>query len=154
MNEESKTTITLLTKEARQEHADLHKLLETVRNQIGKCSEGKPGQAGSCLVKVMKQLCEHVENHFDREENGGWLEEAVVRLPHLSRRLRVLERQHKPLSERVRSLLAFAETFDGRSESVEQLRNNFEVFSRLLLIHELSEDRLLQRGFNEDLELA
>lgn len=152
MSEENKTTIALIANEARAEHVELHHLLDAARMQLEKCAANGQGTAAQCVARTMRQVRDHLEWHFSREENGGWLEEAVIRAPHLSHQLTKLEHQHAPLRERVARLVTLAESSDGTPESVQGLREEFEKFARQLLIHETYEERVLQQGFNEEIE--
>ena len=153
MNEENKNTLTLLTHEAHKEHAELRHLIETVKQRIDTARNTKARDTDRDLIQAIKQLCDHVEEHFQREENGGWLEEAVVRAPHLARRLGRLERQHKPLCQRVQRLVAAAEAGKQGDKWLNEFEEKFAKFGRQLLAHETCEERVLQKGFNDDLEI-
>lgn len=154
MSEENETTIELLAHEVRTQHAELCRLLNTVRQQLSACTEKGHARPGPCLTATMKQLKDHLEAHFAREESGGWLEEAVVRAPHLAHQLTRLEQQHEPLRARAANLVAEAEASDKTAASIDQLRHHFEMFAHHLTTHESHEERVLQKGFNEDLELT
>lgn len=153
MSEENKTTIALLANEARAEHVEMRHLLEHAREELKKCHECGSNASAACVHRAMSEMQDHLERHFAREENGGWLEEAVVRAPHLAHRLTELEQQHRPLRERIAHLVKEAETLDGGRESVQKVREEFEKFAKQLLVHESYEERVLQQGFNEELDL-
>lgn len=153
MSEENKTTVALLAHQARAEHEELHHLLGAVQRQLEGCGKQGRCEAGACSAAALKKLREHLLAHFDREEKGGWLEEAVVRAPHLAHQLAALERQHNPLRDCLARLVGDAEAMDGTEESIEQLRVNFEKFAHKLLKHEANEEHVLQEGFNEDLDI-
>ena len=154
MIEKNKTTIALLAQQARTEHAELHHLLDTVRKQLGTSKEKSQQRAAPSVVAAVNELRDHVERHFDREEHGGWLEETEAHAPYLAHQLTKLERQHKPLRERAAHLVVEAEASEGTTTSTDQLRSDFETFARQLLMHENDEERVLQEGFNEDLDLT
>lgn len=153
MNEINAATVNLLVREARAEQAKLRELLDKVRNRLCDCKRQAGDSKGQCLVKAVRKLQKHIEAHFAFEEQGGWLEEAVIRAPHLAHQLTLLEREHEPLRRHAAELVKMAETFGHGDQVIDELRDQFECFAERLLQHEADEDRMLAEGFNEELDL-
>ena len=146
-------TLDLLAHEARREHGELHELLSATRSKFAECILAPAEEKTGCIVKTLDKLRGHVAEHFAREEAGGWLEEAIIRAPHLAHAATELEHEHKPLLERADRLLLNARGMSLQSEELERVRAEYEEFTAALLHHEAREERLLEKGFNEDLGL-
>jgi iron-sulfur cluster repair protein YtfE (RIC family) len=149
---EIKTTLDLVTHEARAEHAQMHHLLAEAREQMKTCKIDKGGM-GPCMAETIGRLQERLTAHFAREEKGGWLEEAVVRAPHLAKQLTAIEHEHGPLLEQLRQLYNDAAKMPATGEGLTKLEHEFEAFATRLLAHEEAENAILCQGFNEDMDL-
>lgn len=152
MNESEKTTVTFLVHQLHAEHGKLHQSLAEIRNQFDACQKEAGPVKAKCLADLIQRMQTHIEAHFAHEERGGWLEEAVVRAPHLSHRLTLLEKQHTTLRSQIAKLVEMAKTHDGSVQCSTRLRDHFERFAKQLLEHEAEEERVLAEGFNEELE--
>jgi hypothetical protein len=153
MDEANLTTVNLLRRQARAEHEELHQLLTEVRNQFGACTQHTDPAKGRCFAEAARQLRQHIDSHFAHEASGGWLEEAVVRAPHLAHRLTRLEHEHEPLRKQAAHLVKMAEALDRTSDPPDALHKEFDRFAKRLLKHEADEEQVLSEGFNEDLDL-
>lgn len=154
MAENDKTAVSLLVRQLQSEHDKLRQLLDEVRGELAVCHL-KPGAArGQCLIEAVRPLQEHLETHFANEEQGGWLEEAVVRAPHLAHRLTMLEHEHAPLRRHVAELLEIVATTECSAARLAQFQNRFDQFVAELKRHEAAEEQVLAEGFNEELEIG
>lgn len=149
---EIKTTLDLVTHEARAEHAQMHHLLGEARAQMKACKINAGGM-GACMADTIAQLRTRLAAHFAREDKGGWLEEAVVRAPHLAKRLTTLEQEHAPLMEQLNRLHQDAVKLQPTPEATTEFETEFEAFAARLLAHEEAENAILCTGFNEDMDL-
>ena len=103
------------------------------------------------ISALLHRLCDHMRQHFVEEEAGGCLEEAVAQAPHLAHHLRELEEQHALLLAEIEQII---QATDGQAPEVVQRQfAAIHSFAARLLGHEALENRLLQVGFNEDLDL-
>ena len=105
------------------------------------------------FFKVKLQLGElrdFMKYHFAQEASGGYLEDAVVRLPRLGVSADVIEREHPLLLREIEALIERAGNTTHSLEEWRQFREGITVFARKLTAHEAAENRILQLGFNED----
>jgi len=101
----------------------------------------------------LQRLRDHLAAHFAQEEDGGYLEEALSRVPRLGPQAADLERQHAPLLARLNSLVQRACETREVIERWSQLAADFRGFVRSLLEHEVAENRIVQAACNFDLDL-
>jgi hypothetical protein len=99
-------------------------------------------------------LRDHLHDHFTQEERGGFLEEAVTRMPRLGRRMEEILQQHPPLLAELDSLTAALADSHLTAADWRQIGQQFETFVGHLQAHERSENAVVQEGYNEDLGLA
>lgn len=101
----------------------------------------------------LQRLRDYLAAHFAQEEEGGYLEEALSRVPRLGPQAAVLERQHAPLLARLDALVRRA----GEPRLVvadwPKLAADFRDFVQCLLEHETAENRIVQAACNRDLDL-
>ena len=97
----------------------------------------------------LRELRDFMKGHFAKEAAGGYLEEAVVRVPRLAAEADTIEGQHPGLLREINGML---EKMAKAEPTAEAWRNGDAVaaFAAALLCHETAENRILQQGFNED----
>ena len=159
------------------EHRDLFNLMSSVRSAFAAEATATPDRQ-AVLLSMLHQLRDHLHDHFAQEEEGGFLEEAVTRIPRLSAAVRSILRQHPDLLaeldrviDAVESAKDPAESFavfvssaavaiganepaTDPAESWSDANHAFDVFSDHMLAHERSENTVVQEGYNEDLGLV
>jgi hypothetical protein len=146
------------------EHRDLFQLMQSVRSAFAARGAPTPDRRTE-LLGCLRDLREHLREHFTREEQGGFLEESVNRVPRLSAAVRSILRQHPSLLAEldgvIEALAAEAatvgdETADAarRADQWQRADQAFELFSAHMAAHERSENTVVQEGYNEDLGLA
>ena len=99
----------------------------------------------------LESLCSELTHHFDEEESGGCLEEAVSLSPSLAREAARLERQHAELLEAVARLIGRLRTPEA-NDSIERVEADFYRFVEDLQDHEAAEDRILAVGLGVHLD--
>ncbi|MFN5757825.1 MAG: hypothetical protein ACK48M_13725 [Planctomycetia bacterium] len=109
------------------------------------------------LVACVSGLREHLRGHFAQEEKGGFLEEAIARMPRLARAATAIMKQHPALLAeldalvlRLREMLAPG---DISAAAWQQAARDYECFAAHMQAHERSENAVVQEGYNEDLDL-
>ncbi|MGC3971675.1 MAG: hemerythrin domain-containing protein [Pirellulales bacterium] len=102
-------------------------------------------------VRRLAVLRDALAEHFRREEEGGYLEEAVGRKPALAHSADQLQEEHARLLVLAEELLADAGEARPLAESWPRLLEKYRTFDASLSRHEAAEDNLLQAAFNEDL---
>lgn len=147
------TELQLGIHQAHEEHARLHQLLGACRAHLDNATRLTPAIAAG-LLPHLTALQEHLATHFAHEEQGGWLEEAVIRLPRLAKQWTRLEKQHANLLRRLDDLVRQTKATANAAALGNGLARDFAAFTQQLLAHEACEERILQQGLNEDLDLC
>ena len=133
------------------EHRELHAAIEQIRRLLDSGLSGADvGQRAVNAAHAVLNLRDQLQRHFDQEEGGGYLEEAVTRLPQIAPQATILQRQHHEFLDLANAMLAAAETGDSATSVLLKLKTDFESFAKRLEAHEAAENKLLERAFNED----
>ncbi len=129
-----------------------HKLLHAIIRGLQKRLEG--GTAASPITVVqtlrgeLREFRDHLQRHFDLEEQGGFLDDIVVRLPTAARKIELLRREHETILASVDELLDFC------TVEMTQLNNLcmrvHEMISNLKR-HENVEHELIQAAYCLDI---
>jgi iron-sulfur cluster repair protein YtfE (RIC family) len=135
------------------EHRDLFNLMSSVRSAFAAEATATPDRQ-AVLLSMLHQLRDHLHDHFAQEEEGGFLEEAVTRIPRLSAAVRSILRQHPDLLAELDRVIDAVESPAEPAEPWSRAGAAFEVFSAHMTAHERSENAVVQEGYNEDLGLV
>jgi len=141
------------------EHRDLFHLMHSVQSRLAMA--GPPGpESRADLLESLHHLREHLGDHFAQEELGGFLEEAMTRIPRLSAAVRSIVAQHPALLaelDRVIDQLTIVEKSGEAAAGAKSWSgavHAFEAFAAHMAAHERSENAVVQEGYNEDLGLV
>jgi hypothetical protein len=133
------------------EHRELHAAVEGIRKTLAAHDEHDVDDKYVKLVLCeIRCLRDKLDQHFAQEEEGGYLEEAVGRLPQVAPQADTLQRQHGALLKLANLMLADAEAGGDVAHVWRKLRTGYDAFAKRLHAHEAAENVLLQRAFNED----
>jgi len=135
------------------EHRDLFNLMHCVRSAFA--TADLPTTTCRSEVRAsLRDLRTHLADHFAREEQGGFLEEAVARVPRLAAATRSILSQHPALLAELDRLIADLAMVTEDAEAWRRIGRGFEAFSAHMAAHERSENSVVQEGYNEDLGLG
>lgn len=135
------------------EHRDLFHLLLSVRSALANAGPPTPDRRSEVLDS-MHHLRDHLADHFAKEEQGGFLEEAVARIPRLSAAVQSILGQHPLLLANLDRVIEDLEASPADSGAWARANHDFEAFSARMTAHERSENAVVQSGYNEDLGLT
>ena len=141
------------------EHRDLFHLMHSVQSRLAMTGPPSPERRADVL-ESLHHLREHLGDHFAQEELGGFLEEAMTRMPRLSAAVRSIVAQHPALLaelDRVIDELTIVEKSGGGAAGAKSWPaavHAFEAFAAHMAAHERSENTVVQEGYNEDLGLV
>ena len=135
------------------EHRDLFNLMHCVRSAFATAESPTPECRAEVLASL-RHLRDHLAEHFVREEQGGYLEEAVTRVPRLSAATRSILSQHPALLAELDRLITDLDPAANGAEAWRRADHAFEAFSAHMAAHERSENAVVQEGYNEDLGLV
>ena len=140
------------------EHHELFAQITAVRTAFADPDACGPDESrcAACRATVLASLHivrEHLRSHFAHEEEGGFLEESIARMPRLAANANVILSQHPALLAEVDAVISKLSTGD-RSQAVwKQAGCDFESFATHIMSHEKLENSVIQDGYNEDLGL-
>jgi len=135
------------------EHRDLFNLMHSV--QAAFAAAGPPTPERRALVlESLHMLRDHLGDHFAQEERGGFLEEAMTRVPRLSSAVRSVVAQHPALLAELDRMIEALEIVTAGADSWPRAAHAFEVFATHMVAHERNENAVVQEGYNEDLGLV
>ena len=119
--------------------------------------QGAHSEAGNEKTKLLNEhltsLRERLERHFHQEEMEGYLDEAVATLPRLSSEANQIKNQLLALLGELDELLENSRGMHPTEEAWNQMAKEYRVFAEHVLQHEAAEIRVLQKGYNEELDL-
>jgi len=126
------------------QHQALKQLMKQIATMLGDRS-GTVDEVGQLLGELGDKLVKH----FALEESGGYFGEALLHAPRLVSRANDLMAQHPKMTAQAKGLV---QTGDAATDWWAETEKRFQAFSRELLLHEQSEDRLLQEAYTNDIE--
>lgn len=135
-----------LYEEIRREHEHLRELLGGLHQTLS----GRAEAAGTAS-EMMSSLQQHVQEHFNEEEEGGFFHEVVCQAPRLSDRTESLKSEHVALAATVAELVEAAE---NERDLCTALERRFHDFSKSLMQHEGKENDLLLDAYELDIGRA
>jgi hypothetical protein len=134
------------------EHRDLFNLMASVRSAFAAPGPPVPEQRAHVL-DCLRGLRAHLAEHFLQEERGGFLEEAVARVPRLSSAVREIVGQHPLLLAELDTVIERLAAEPFTDSSWNDATGGFARFADHMATHERSENGVVQEGYNEDLGL-
>jgi iron-sulfur cluster repair protein YtfE (RIC family) len=135
------------------EHQDLFNRLTAARKAFA--AEAPPAATHlAALQTCLTSLRDHLDEHFTQEERGGFLEEAVARMPRLGSAVAGLMTEHPALLAELDKLIAALPSSVTSAAAWQQAGQSFAGFTAHMMAHERSENAVVQEGYNEDLGLV
>jgi Hemerythrin HHE cation binding domain len=102
------------------------------------------------LTAEVVELRDLFKGHLAREEAGGYLEEAVARVPRLAHEADSVEQQHPGLLAEMAALIETIKAAKPSPSDWAAISRAVVAFAGKLLAHEAAENHILQEGFNAD----
>ena len=131
------------------QHRDLHARLLALRADFAVGHDADPPSVKAIRDRLL-ELRDHLREHFVQEEQGGFLEESIARMPRLSVAARKVVAEHPRLLAELDTLVDKLPTQDVRDDSWDEAAHGFAAFTEHLLAHERNENAVVQQGYNED----
>ncbi|MDH3717389.1 MAG: hemerythrin domain-containing protein [Planctomycetota bacterium] len=138
------------------EHRRLQRIVRSAQDAFAGSLELAESQLSTqrhALIDCLTDLHQQLDQHFEQEEQGGCIEEAVSHRPALASRAKSLEAEHAQLLDGLDQLIRCLGRHVSGQDWVEVVRR-FDQFADTLRAHEAVESDILQRGFNLNLENA
>lgn len=133
------------------QHRELHAQFLAVKACLAAAGPWDAARAAAARV-ALAALRDHLRCHFAQEEQGGFLEESITRMPRLSAAARRVMAEHPALLAELDGLI---ETLDAPDSAGlrDRVAAACDRFMHHMLEHERSENAIVQEGYNEDLGL-
>ena len=106
------------------------------------------------IVTTLRSLREHLRSHFAQEEEGGFMEESIARMPRLAAQATAILSQHPLLLVQLDRLIDSTLVGGMTAAAWVAHKERFAGFAAQMQAHERSENAVLQDGYNEDLGLV
>jgi hypothetical protein len=135
------------------EHQDLFNRLTTARRTFAAEAPPHPAERAA-LQACLSSLRDHLQEHFSLEEQGGFLEESVARMPRLGPAVAALVAQHPTLLAELDTIIASLSSSTLSAMAWQQAGQAFAGFAAHMTAHERNENAVVQEGYNEDLGLV
>jgi hemerythrin len=130
----------------RREHEELRVVLGNLHQTLVQRAESVQD-----VARKVNSVCDHVEEHFREEEEGGFFDQISRQAPRLSDRSLEVRDQHVGLLERIREIRQLAREGNGSDEWWQRLGKEFHDFATELMHHETKESELLQDAYTDDI---
>ena len=138
----------------RADHRHQGSLVHHVRSALASGAKSNWDQASvQQILASLDELHQHLGQHFAREEEGGYLEEALVHAPRLKDQAAQLMAEHPQLLKRFGDLLTAAKNGKQEQPQWPLLASDLNKAIDELVKHEMGENQLLQDAFAADLNL-
>ncbi len=130
------------------EHRRLEQLMRRTLAALPSWEEADTAEWLPRMTSGLTAIRIELAHHFRTEELGGCLEEAVARCPQLSPEVEKIEREHDKLLQHLDELIARCQTTGTPTPAqAGALEQEFRQIVRELKLHEVEENRVMQRGF-------
>lgn len=133
------------------QHRELHAQILAVKACLAAAGPWDASRAAAAR-DALATLRDHLRGHFAQEEQGGFLEESITRMPRLAAAARRVMAEHPALLAELGGLIETPNA-DDSAEARDRLAAGCERFLRHMLEHERNENAIVQEGYNEDLGL-
>lgn len=132
------------------EHRRLHQMIRQTRAAV--IQTGGPDRDASVedVLHVLRIMREELAKHFQEEEAGGCMDEAVSRCPRLSAEVERIEAEHPELLAQLDALIIEAADLDKSVRNRVAFENAFDNLCRQIHAHESAENAVLRQGFGSN----
>lgn len=137
------------------QHRELHTLVSAVHARFEEADADRAATGwAAALRQPLQALRDHLHAHFQAEEQGGFIEESLARMPRLAAAAKGVLAEHPRLLEELDLLIESLPGADISRLQRADLEAGFDRFCHHLLTHERNENAVVQEGYNEDLGLV
>ncbi len=138
------------------QHSDLYRMWMSLLEVVSDLSTLESGrqtlEAELCACHaIIDCLTVELDEHFEREEEGGYLHAALAVAPQFDRQAKLLMRQHRDFSERLGRIRIALPRRSSDPSSWSQLQLDLQDLAGQLKEHEDLENEILGAAFLDDL---
>jgi hypothetical protein len=133
------------------EHRELGWVLQRLGHVLG---NGRPWSTSAAreASQAVEELDAHLHHHFAQEEEGGYLEQALVAAPRFSSQAAELLKQHPAILAQVAEVVRTARRAGADATAWPVLKQQVKQLLVSLVAHEKAENAVVQEAFNSGFE--
>lgn len=133
------------------EHREMGNLVQTLRRVF---DDAQPWsrEISNEGTEALAAMAKHLRHHFEQEEEGGYLEEALSAAPRFSQEAEVLLAQHSVMLRQADQALDLARSADDAAAWT-KLKNEVKSLIASLIVHETAENKIVQQALNTGLDV-
>lgn len=137
----------------RSEHRELQGLVHQVRRALAVAARANWREVTIApLVESLNNLKERMEDHFQKEEVDGYLDEALIQAPRFTHQAECLLTQHPQMLKQMDALFAEIPRCRQRPECWCKFKEQVQETLQEVLAHEAAENQILERAYNTTLD--
>jgi iron-sulfur cluster repair protein YtfE (RIC family) len=106
----------------------------------------------SQVLDGLQKLRAELAHHFEEEESGGCVEEAVSHQVSLCDKMTELEHEHSTLLEGLDQLIDHLQACSPSDDSTDKVKQEFQRFAKQLHDHESAENFILEQSFGIEVD--
>lgn len=133
------------------EHREMGTLVQTLRRVFSGAQPWSP-ESSNEGAEALAALTKHLRHHFEQEEEGGYLEEALSAAPRFSQEAAVLLAQHPVMLQQANQVLELARSTSDAA-AWEKLKNDVKSLIAAMIAHETAENKIVRQALNTELEI-
>lgn len=133
------------------EHREMGGLVQTLRRVFDDAQAWSP-EALIEGTEALAALTTHLRHHFEQEEEGGYLEEALSAAPRFSQEAALLVAQHPVMLRQANQALEFARSVDDAA-AWQTLKNDVKSLIAAMIAHETAENKIVRQALNTDVDV-
>jgi hypothetical protein len=133
------------------EHREMGSRLQRVRHALDDGGDWS-GDAAQEATMAIEALERYLRQHFAQEEEGGYLEQALVAAPRFSSQAAELVRQHPAMLAQAAAALSTAREAASDAARWPVLQRQVQELVSALVAHEQSESTIVQQALNTGVE--
>jgi RNA polymerase-binding transcription factor DksA len=130
----------------------IEKLLTTAAESSSQDDERRTARAFARIM--LPDLSHELEAHFELEERGGYLADALAVAPRFSTKADLLQSEHRDLLSQIERLAERVCEAEAKAEEWMDIQRAFSELAEQLLHHERGENKILNAAFPDDLGSA
>ncbi|QDU92634.1 hemerythrin domain-containing protein [Lignipirellula cremea] len=135
------------------QHRSINDRLLRLENERIPSLEALVGRPPSLLLEDLQELRTELVQHFQQEEEGGCLEEALSRCPSLCEEVRRIEGEHPQLLQDLDQIMDSTQK-QWDCEEASRVKEAFQNLAHRIRAHEAAESRILIQGFGTHADTA
>jgi len=133
------------------EHRELQRLVQALKHLFA-ADRPWSRELASEAACMLDELRAHLHQHFAKEEEGGYLEQALAAAPRYHEQAEALLRQHGSMLQQMDQIAATAKGATAAENRWRELPVQVRELLQSLIAHETAENQIVQHALNTGIE--